>query len=396
MTGAPDLGSSDAPADNSLSRATINYYQTISVEAGRDANLAIGSHGSPSDIAAEVIRQLTPHLRPLASGAAVLHPSDGGPSPEPFDAFLNGQIDAIRDRAKALDGTEALERFTDLLRGLPYSASPVIRFRVKANIGLCHLRLGNPEEASKWLLEAYDHAPNDPRAIGNKVLGLWIAGSPKDAHSFGTAALASDPGNELAASYIVRVTGDLPAGADPLSDIPEELRDRETVLLGEVAARCRRGEAPLWWERARYAVKKYPQNDELKAFAAFAEVDEVSQDPAVQQSRELRQDQRAAITLAAEVLDADWRSRKGTLSRPFDNAVANLTAAMVAFHLSNQQTRALELIEVIVDQRIEEPGPIANALQVAFDYNRRDLIERLLRLAPNDPDLAFFHGSDGL
>jgi tetratricopeptide (TPR) repeat protein len=340
----------------------------------------------------ETLRQ---HMLSAPHGAAGSHimPSDGPPSLEPFEAFLNQEIDRLRDEARHKDPREALKDFEGLLARLRPNPSGTILFRVKANIAFQHFASDNLEAASRWWLEAYDHAPQDPRAAANKILGLWMGGDPLAAVEFGRSVLRADPANELAASYIPQAAAMVPEIEDGLEGIPPGLREREPVIGGEIIFLRSRGASKVWHAKARRGLDLYPDSETLKVYCAYATLDEVVEDEEIQRTRIISDQTRKELETAATVLDAYWRSKPSAfLTRQYDDAVPALAGAMVAYHLLQDKGKALVLATEIADREICEKEVLTNAVYIALDNRKYDLARRLLDILPEDPDLAFNRG----
>jgi tetratricopeptide (TPR) repeat protein len=308
------------------------------------------------------------------------------------EQYLSDQLDRLRDGAKTTDPDTNLKLFHSFMDSLPADASGTIRYRAKANIGLQHLARGEGAEAIRWLLDAYDEAPNDPRAIANRILALFVRGDADEAYRFGRERLDADPTNEVLASYLPQIAVKVASVTDGLDGIPNDLRDKESLLVAQTAFLRGRNLVPQWWDFARQALAKHPDSEHLKMLAAFADVDEISRDPTAQRTMIVNADQRARLTAAAAQLEADWQSKPWLLTSHFDDAIHTLSVAMIAYRFLHDREKALAHVERMADARIDEPGILLNGVTVALSFGRADLARRLITLAPDDPDLAFHAG----
>ncbi|MGK7062902.1 tetratricopeptide repeat protein [Bradyrhizobium sp. 1050_B9_N1_2] len=325
----------------------------------------------------------------LKTGLASAASASAGPAHE---RYLSEQLDRLRDGAKGTDPDTNLKLFHSFLDSLPEDASATIRFRAKANIGLQHLARGGGPEAIRWLLEAYDQAPDDPRAIANRTLALFLRGDAEEAHRFGCERLALDPTNEALAAYLPQVAVKVHTVTDGLDGIPEGLRDKESVLVGEAVFLRGRNVVPRWWDYAKAALAQYPGSEHLKMLAAFADVDEISRDDTAQRTLMVDAGQRARLAAAAALLEADWRAKPWLLTNGFDDAVQTLSVAMIAYRFLHDREKALAHAERLADEGIKDPGVLLSGVMVALSFGSVDLARRLIALAPNDPDLAFQAG----
>lgn len=218
------------------------------------------------------------------------------------EKYLSDQLDHLRDGARTTDPDTNLKLFHSFMDSLPADASGTIRYRVKANIGLQYLARGEGVEAIRWLLDAFDEAPNDPRAIANRTLALFVRGDADEAYRFGRERLDADPTNEVLASYLPQIAAKVASVTDGLDGIPNVLHDKESLLVAQAAFLRGRNLVPQWWDFARQAVAKHPDSEHLKMLAAFADVDEISRDPNVSRTLIVSADQRARLAAAAEIL----------------------------------------------------------------------------------------------
>jgi tetratricopeptide (TPR) repeat protein len=310
----------------------------------------------------------------------------------PHERYLSEQLDRLRDGAKGTDPDTNLKLFHSFLDSLPEDASATIRFRAKANIGLQHLARGEGPEAIRWLLEAYDEAPDDPRAVANRTLALFLRGDAEEAHCFGCERLAMDPTNETLASYLPQVAVRVDSVTDGLDGIPEGLRDKESVLVGQAVFLRGRNLTPQWWDYARSALAKYPDSEHLKMLAAFADVDEITRDDSAQRTLMVDADQRARLAAAAALLEADWQAKPWLLTNGFDDAVHTLSTAMIAYRFLHDRAKALDHAKRLADDGIKDADVLRNGVMVALSFGKTDLARRLIALAPEDPDLAFHAG----
>jgi cellulose synthase operon protein C len=134
-----------------------------------------------------------------------------------IDTLLDRQIDQLRDMLNAGKPRTALALLEGLWGGLPDGAEGRIRFRIRANIAACLLRLGEERDAAKTYLQAYQYAPSDPKAVSLKVLAYLLLDQPKDALTFGRAALTGGPEEGPLVAYMITAAKLVPDEDDPLN-----------------------------------------------------------------------------------------------------------------------------------------------------------------------------------
>ena len=192
---------------------------------------------------------------------------------------------------------------------------------------------GNGPEAIRWLIEACDEAPDDPRAAANRALALWLGGDPEEAYRFGQERLAADPTNEGLAQYLPQIAVSLPAVADGLDGIPDALRDSEAVTVGQAVFLRGRDMRPDWWDWVRAGAERFPGSEHLKVLAAASQVDEITREEEAQRTQIFRPEQRERLAEAAAVLDADWQARPWLLRNGIDYAPHTLACELIAQRL---------------------------------------------------------------
>ena len=89
------------------------------------------------------------------------------------------RIDACRDKIESGKPILALTLEPLLARVAIPALLGVYYFELKANIGHCHLVLGDEARAASWLSEAYHHAPTEPKAKANFALSYLLQGQAK-------------------------------------------------------------------------------------------------------------------------------------------------------------------------------------------------------------------------
>lgn len=312
-----------------------------------------------------------------------------GASADPQEIAAEKRIDAVKDLVDDLSAGELLKRFERLEADLPQPLSATSRLRIGLCKGLCRLRMGDREDAARTMLAAYEHAPNDPRAVAHKVLGHWFLDEAKEASDFGQAALECDPNNDLAAFYLIQAQAELSSCSDPMIGVPAALRGNASILLAEIMTLRRGGPSPTWWARAKAAAALHPEDSGLVALAAAATVEEVTSDDAVQNTRVLSEAQRAVLRAAEGPLDTAWRAARGRLNDAFELGVQHLSAALVCAKLLDDENKLDTLLDIIDKDGLTDPGLIATAARALEGPRRPELFDRLTARAIEHPMVAF-------
>ena len=120
-----------------------------------------------------------------------------------LESALDAEIDQYRDILRDGKPKTALGLYHALLARVQGTASSRIIFRIKANIGHCQMVLGDNVRAAHWLLEAFAHAPKEPKALANKALAMLLQNRFKEAYEFAYSELRKDPTNQWLAPYLI-------------------------------------------------------------------------------------------------------------------------------------------------------------------------------------------------
>jgi tetratricopeptide (TPR) repeat protein len=345
--------------DGSVAVGTINVFQITNRSVRTDPKLD------------EAVDQ-----KSLVSGIGFLaRVSDGTTSQNPVEKILNDEIDRYRGQIVGGDAPTALKMLHGMLRGLPASASNKVVFRIKANIGHCHLLLDEDVEAIRWLSEAYETAPDEPKAIANKALSLIIAERFSDAFDFAKNALHSDPDNEYVVAYLLQAAAFLKEIPDPFDLVRPALREREEVTLSRAVYLKVQRKRPEWWEYSRQIAKRFPGNSRIQFVAAESHLDEATHDGEF--TRGLDEDLRSRLGAAADVFDAAWLRVKGSATPNRREGTQALADVMVARQVLRQLDLAVASAEVLVERTTDEEI-LLNLAQIAHFSDRNELANRAL------------------
>jgi tetratricopeptide (TPR) repeat protein len=316
------------------------------------------------------------------------------------DTLLDRQIDQLRDILNGGRPRTALGLLEGLWGSLPEAVEGRIRFRIKANIAACQLRLGDEREAAETYLEAYQHAPTDPKAVALKVLAYLLLNQPKDALAFGRTAFTGGAEQGQLVAYMITAARLLPDENDPLRFITNVLADHPSVALAKIDYLRSRSEPGAWWAFAKESHARHPDDENLARAAAEADIDGAAQWAEANDRRPLDDDLRARVTEATAVLqrlldkfsgsEAAWDDYQMSLSvnlaianrllRRHDKAKEVVTSALVKAPGDQALKQALLTISL-------ESGDYASARQALEDLpESRDVVFARLQIAANSGD----------
>jgi cellulose synthase operon protein C len=337
------------------------------------------------------LARIIDHASSIGSAKLQGQISDSTVGQDPFDKTLNDQINQMRDRIIAGDAPTALKLLHALLKSLPGSATAKIIFRIKANIGHCHLQLGDDAEAVRWLEEAYAAAPLEPKAVANKALAMIVSGQPAAAVEFTKVALTADPENEFAAAHLLQAAAHLSDGEDPFPLIPAGLREREEVVVSRAFYLQQREMRPEWWTYARSAGSRFPTNDRLKLLVAESALDEATFDGAFQVATGITEELRRRLTDASAFFDERWLKIERSATPDRREGVPILNAAMLVFQILGRYDESIQFAELLAD-RTHDEQVLLNVAQVARSSHKHDLALHALEHAGTSPRSNFLRG----
>lgn len=302
------------------------------------------------------------------------------------EAGLDARIDDLRDIGNDGQPRIALDRLVLLLDSVRGTASGRILFRITANIAICHLNLGDEEEAARLLIEAYQHAPDEPKAVANRMLADLLRGDWAAALALGRQAIERDPANEAVAGYLVQAAGRNPGNADPIDLVPEALRSAASVMVARGHALWRPGSTDRWRQVARAAVAAHPDDEGAQHLAALADLDEVLSSEDFQSRRVLYPEEREQIERAATVLHRQWgmaRTRNAPPRPEHLTLCGNLAAA--TFMLGRGE-EALEIIRQGLALAPDDEDLLVRAAAIAIEGADVAYARSLLPRLPDTPE----------
>ncbi|MFO1144428.1 MAG: hypothetical protein U1E59_19055 [Amaricoccus sp.] len=320
--------SEDGAARKAFDPTHSLFSEEILAEA---KSISVGQGETRTEIAAVAAGVM--RVEALLTARLTTSPGDSTVAISALEAHLDAEIDEYRDLYKSGKTLTAMPLLERLLARVAGSASGRILFRIKANIGHCLLALGRDAEAAVILLASYGHAPNEPKAIANKALGLLLQGEWQELLAFGTSELEADPSNEWLAGYLLQAARFDLSEMDPLGMVPDALRETAAVRIGWIDFLRRRGKPGEWWAPAREVLAWHPSEPHAVQFAAEADLDEILTSQRFQRMRILSSTERKRLEVATAALRTEWdrvRVTDGPL-RPEDAALCgNVVVGLAA------------------------------------------------------------------
>ncbi len=222
---------------------------------------------------------------------------------------IDNEYDQLIDAYKAFlptNPTGALQLLTELQTKLDNRATDHIRFRIASNIAACQLELGDEEEAANGFIAAWGISPEDPTAISNKAFGFYLKQDWRSIRAFAEPRLLNNPNNaELAAFYVLSLKTEMDID-NPITHVPELVRNTPQVAVARVHWLMERGEHGAWWEAAIAAHHAFPERVELQELYASALLSRAIDPNRLANDEILDDAARVDIDKAVEIYEARW------------------------------------------------------------------------------------------
>lgn len=298
-----------------------------------------------------------------------------------FDQHLDAQIDQYREMLNAGKPRTALGLLQALDNTLNEKSAVSIRARVKVNIAIARMKLGDEIDAAHLLDEAYALNPADPRTRANKILSLVIQGDFAGAWTLSEDILAEDAGNAGAAGLAFQVAAMDSVERDPMAIVPQDLLDDHNVRIHRINYLRQKGAPGSWWALAAETLERFPEHGSSIRMAGDALVDEVLSGGVIERFAPVRDDRWTQLRKGAELLQRHWDE-----VRHFEHA-AEADWCMVgnnlvtAYRALGDFEQAKRIADQVLATGTKDPEATLTAAWVAIDLEEFVEAKLLLRNA---------------
>lgn len=295
-----------------------------------------------------------------------------------IEALLDGQIDDIRAGIDE-DAATAQLHFERLLQRVGDTASGRILFRIEANIGACKLALGDEAGAAERLIAAHLRAPEEPKAVINRVLGLLLKREWTTARQVAAQALADGLEDPTLASYVIQACRFEPSVDDPLSGLPKVLWSAPPVKVTLIDFRRHRGDKD-WRSDARRLLRELPDDDHLRRIAAEADIEDALDHVNTEATRQLGGDLRDRVVAATVALRELWEKANNSGNGPQSDDAGICANLLLGLHLLEDFATAFQVADQAREAFAEDAELARYVAIVWMDGGAAERIDEILPL----------------
>lgn len=299
-----------------------------------------------------------------------------------FDQHLDAQIDLYRDMLNAGKPCTALDLLEALDKTLDETSAVSIRARVKVNIAITRMKLGDEASAAPLLDEAYSLNPTDPRTRANRILALALQGDLTGAWAFAEEILREDPPNASAAGLAFQVAAMDTVCRDPMAIVPADLLDDHAVRIHRISYLRQKGPPNSWWGLAAETLARFPEDGNSVRMAGDALIDEALSGDVIERLGPIPEARLEKLRAGAALLQRHWDE-----VQHYEHA-AEPNWTMVGYNLitTYRALGDLDQAKLVADQVLatntKDPDAVLSAAWVEIDRDDFTAAERHLRSVP--------------
>jgi tetratricopeptide (TPR) repeat protein/transcription elongation GreA/GreB family factor len=184
------------------------------------------------------------------------------------------------------------------------------KYKVIANIGICHMNLNDLPRAAECFIESSKHNPEDERALSILALGYVILDKKEEAQECIEKAIAKNPLNYNAYVALIAINKEEKSFAEILEMVPEEIRNSSEIshALGMLAQYKKDFETAIKWLQNAVDVAKDNKPD-LQASLASTILESIT-NPFQLMTGQVDYETRNKINYCIQLLTESWNEFK--------------------------------------------------------------------------------------
>jgi tetratricopeptide (TPR) repeat protein len=236
-----------------------------------------------------------------------------------------------------------------------------LKFKVLANIGICHINLNNEREGASSLIEASKYKLDDAKALGLASVGHHLVGDEIEARSLAHDALALDKENINGWMVLIRGTSTLDELKSILEEVPESIKKNPTLVYSIHLQFKGFGDLKRAEEYLRLALSDTSAaSSEILAALATVFLDEMS-DPFKRYTQQFSKEDKHKIQEGIDLLDKAiaqvknkdllrfrwwWYINRGVAKKLLGNISGALDDMRKAFDVNSDELKIIEHLAV--------------------------------------------------
>lgn len=299
------------------------------------------------------------------------------------------QVDQYREQMNSGAVKIALGSFEKLLADQEDKLSDLLMFRIKANIALCNYQLGNLVQAPSLLLEACTYAPDDRRAIANKVLAYVLQDDCDKALAFGSQKMQEDPNNELLAGFLLQAARIKDQNedefVDPFYQFSERVQLSRAVRIAHIhLLASRRVEG--WRAMAQKFLEEYPDDAQAKNLIAIGILHHYVDHRQSANGFTFTKDEVDELKLAAEYIDIEWQEFKSSDRAAHSGDLQNIQNMLILYKLTDDVDALVKECTYVLTELAGDQEVIEATARSLIDLQETELFEQAVQKVANPID----------
>ena len=214
-------------------------------------------------------------------------------------------IDDIRVLLETYRPKSALDQFEKLKERIWTDAPPIVKFRILTNMAAAYFELNNKREAAKLLIEAFQHNPEDEKALSNLAFAHFLQGDMERAANYAKQTLEKNHANINAHVVLIHIFSKEESFAKIIARVPDYLHETPEIAHAFSDTAKEQGdieEAKKWREVAM----EQDADPGFKASLATILIEQVLDDPFNMYIKPLEDSQKEQLSRAVEFLTEAW------------------------------------------------------------------------------------------
>ncbi|MCU0121767.1 hypothetical protein N8H74_26195 [Pseudomonas sp. B2M1-30] len=292
------------------------------------------------------------------------------------------QVDHYREQMNSGAVKSALVSFEKLLVDQKDNLTDLLKFRIKANIALCHHQLGNVAKAPNLLLEACTYAPDDKRAIAFQALAYILQDDCDKALEYGCEKIREYPDNENLAGFILQAARikyhNKDTFVDPFDKFGERLQLNQSVRIAHIhLLASRRIEG--WRAMAQKFLEEYPDDAQAKNLIAIGILQHYVDNRQTANGFTFSQDEVNELKLAADYINAEWQQFKSSDRVAHASDLQNIQYLLILYKLSGNIDALVKECSYVLAELAGDQEIIETIARNLIDLQEAELFEQAVQ-----------------